>query len=62
MALICDTSGVYALYDRDDAAHRATLAVVELETGSMLLPVILLAEIDYLLHARLGADAAFDFI
>ena len=26
MALICDTSGVYAIYDRDDATHTATLA------------------------------------
>jgi predicted nucleic acid-binding protein len=60
--LICDTSGVYALYDADDAEHEATKAVVQVETGPLLLPVILLAEIDYLLHARLGPDAALDFL
>jgi len=29
VALICDTSGVYALYDVDDAQHLAATAVVE---------------------------------
>ena len=58
MALICDTSGVYSLYDADDAGYAATTRVVESEAGPLLLPVILLAEIDYLLHSRLRADAA----
>jgi predicted nucleic acid-binding protein len=62
MALICDTSGVYALYDADDAAHEATARAVASEPGPLFLPVILLAEIDYLLHTRLGADAAFDLL
>ena len=31
MALICDTGGVYALYDADDAHHAAVRAVVETE-------------------------------
>ncbi len=62
MALICDTGAVYALYDADDAHHAAAKAVVENEAGPLLLPVILLAEIDYLLTARLGTDAALDFL
>jgi uncharacterized protein len=62
MALICDTSGVVALYDADDAQHLACAAVVEWEPGALLLPVILLAEIDYLLRLRLGSDAALEFI
>ena len=37
-------------------------AVCEAESGPLLLPVILLAEIDYLLHSRLGPDAARDFV
>ena len=49
MALICDTGGVYALYDADDAQHAAVREVVEAEPGPLFLPVILLAEIDYLL-------------
>jgi predicted nucleic acid-binding protein len=60
--LICDTSGVYSLDDADDAGYAATTSVVESEAGPLLLPVILLAEIDYLLHSRLGADAAFQFL
>jgi len=62
MALICDTSGVYALYDTDDAQHEATAKLIKAEPGPLLLPVILLAEIDYLLNRRLGHDAAFEFI
>ncbi|MEI8020621.1 MAG: PIN domain-containing protein [Schlesneria sp.] len=62
MALICDTSGVFALYDIDDTHHQSTVDVVQSESGPLLLPVILLAEIDYLLHQRLGREAAFEFI
>ena len=62
MALICDTGAVYALYDADDAHHAAAKAVVENEAGPLLLPVVLLAEIDYLLTTRLGTDAALDFL
>ena len=62
MALICDTSGIFALYDADNVDHTATVAVVEAEGDQLLVPVVLLAEIDYLLHSRLGADAARDFL
>ena len=58
MALICDTSGLFALYDTSNVDHGATAAVVEEEPGELLVPVLLLVEIDYLLHSRLGADAA----
>lgn len=62
MALICDTSGVYALYDTDDAHHEATTTLIKAESGPLFLPVILLAEIDFLLSRRLGHSAAFEFI
>jgi predicted nucleic acid-binding protein len=62
MALICDTGAVYALYDADDMHHAAAKAVVETEAGPLFLPIVLLAEIDYLLTTRLGADAALDFL
>ena len=62
MALICDTSGIFALYDADSAEHSATSAVVAAEIGPLLVPVVLLAEVDYLLHSRLGANAALDFL
>lgn len=62
MALICDTGGVYAIHDADDPHHAAVKFVVEVERGQLFLPVILLAEIDYLLTSRLGVDAALDFL
>jgi len=62
MALICDTSGLFALYDTDDAHHETTTTLIKAESGPLFLPVILLAEIDYLLNQRLGHSAAFEFI
>jgi predicted nucleic acid-binding protein len=62
MALICDTGAVYALYDADDVHHTAAKAVVAGEAGPLFLPLVLLAEIDYLLTTRLGIDAALDFL
>ncbi len=43
MALICDTSGVYALYDSDDAEHEATAQPIKVKPGPLLLPVIQVA-------------------
>jgi predicted nucleic acid-binding protein len=62
MALICDTGAVYALYDADDMHHGAATALLGVETGPLFLPVLLLAEIDYLLTTRLGAAAGIDFL
>jgi len=57
-----DTGAIYALYDADDEHHLACRSVIEVERGPLFLPVVLLAEIDYLLTARLGSDAALDFL
>ena len=54
MALICDTGGVYALYDADDAYHVAVRAVVEAESGPLFLLTILLAELDISADDTLG--------
>jgi predicted nucleic acid-binding protein len=62
MAVVCDTGAVYALYDADDDHHFECRAFVEAERGPLLLPVVLLAEIDYLLSTRLGSDAALKFL
>jgi predicted nucleic acid-binding protein len=62
MALICDTGGVYALYDADDAHHESVRRCLEAEPGPLFQPVILLAKIDYLLQARLGVGASLDFL
>jgi predicted nucleic acid-binding protein len=62
MAVICDTGAVYALYDADDIHHLAAKSLIETEPGPLFLPVILLAELDYLLTARLGANAAVELL
>ena len=62
MAVVCDTGAIYALYDADDEHHLACRSVVEAERGPLFLPVVLLAEIDYLLTACLGGAAALEFL
>jgi hypothetical protein len=57
VALIADSGGLYALYDSRDKSHRAIKEVVRAETGPMILPVAILAELDYLLRVRLGVRA-----
>ena len=62
MALIADSGAVYALYDEDDRWHHSIAAVVEREPGALIVPMAILAEIDYLLLKRLGVDAELDFL
>jgi predicted nucleic acid-binding protein len=62
VALIADSSGIYALYDRRDKHHRAVRATVEQERGPILIPVAILSEVDYLLRSRLGVDAELRFL
>jgi predicted nucleic acid-binding protein len=62
MAVVCDTGAIFALYDADDAHHEAVKSFAETEPGPLFLPVVLLAEIDYLLSTRLSQDAALDFL
>lgn len=62
MALICDTGALFALDDADDAHHADVRASVERERGDVFVPVVLLAEIDYMLTSRLSDAAARDFL
>lgn len=62
MALVADSGAVYALYDRDDNHHKAVKAVVNREFGPLLVPMAILAEIDYLLRTRLGTLATQRFV
>jgi len=38
MAVICDTGGVYALYDTDHAHHEATTTLIKAEPGPLFPP------------------------
>jgi hypothetical protein len=62
MAVIADSGALYALYDRRDRNHRRVAAAVAEETGAILIPAAVLAEIDYLLRVRLGAKAGQQFL
>lgn len=62
MALVADSGALYALYDARDRHHRAVIRVVERERGPILIPVAILAEIDYLLRVRLGSRAVLKFL
>ncbi len=62
MALIADSGAVYALYDARDRHHARVVEVVKNENGAIMIPMAILAEIDYLLHVRLGSRAVSRFL
>lgn len=56
--LVCDTSGLLAALDRADAAHEQCRRAVEQHDGALLLPALVLAELDHLVRRRLGDGPA----
>jgi predicted nucleic acid-binding protein len=61
-SLVADSGALYAIYDRHDQHHRRVRAVMEHEKGAIIVPTAILAEVDYLLGAKLGIDAELDFL
>ena len=59
--LVLDTSGVVALYDASATAHAGAVEAVR-AAALRLVPAAILAEIDYMLGARLSPAAALDFL
>ena len=55
--IIADTSGMYAIFNRRQPEHQATRDAVERDGGPLLLSPLVLAELDYFILARLGAQA-----
>lgn len=62
MTLIADSGALYALYDADDAHHLTVLKAVGAEKGAIIVPTVILVEVDYLLREFLGVDAELDFL
>lgn len=62
MTLVADSGALYALYDADDAHHSEVRQVIDREQGNIILPTVILAELDYLLREFLGVDAELDFL
>jgi predicted nucleic acid-binding protein len=55
--LLCDTSGLIAYLDASDARHTEVDAAIADDPGPFIVSPYVLAELDYLLATRRGADA-----
>jgi len=62
MAIVADSGGIYALYDADDAHHGVVVAGMAKDPGPIIIPMAVLAEIDYLLRVHLGTEAEIGFL
>jgi predicted nucleic acid-binding protein len=55
--LICDTSGLLAYFNDREDDHAAVAAVVDVETGPLVVSPYVLAELDHLVTTRYGIQA-----
>jgi predicted nucleic acid-binding protein len=62
VTLIIDAAPLIALGDRRDPLHHAVLQTLESESGDLVVPAPVSAEIDHLLRSRGGRDAARRFL
>ncbi len=60
--ILLDTSGVLPWIDRWHPTHQRTVEVIEAHPGPFVLTPAVLAELDYMLYARLGAGAQRSFL
>jgi predicted nucleic acid-binding protein len=58
MALVLDTSGLYALLDRADPDHERCVSAAE-AFSDFIIPALVLVEVDYWLRKRGGGPEAF---
>jgi predicted nucleic acid-binding protein len=62
VTIIVDTSAVLAAFDEDQDGHSAVAATLKAARGEpLVLSPMIVAEADYMLYSRLGADAARAF-
>jgi predicted nucleic acid-binding protein len=57
MALLLDTGALYAYYDRDDDWHERMRTLIDGESGPLLLPAVVIPEVDHLLGRAIGPHA-----
>jgi predicted nucleic acid-binding protein len=62
VTLICDAAPLVALADRGDPRREQILAALESESGELVLPAPVSAEVDYMLGERLGQPARRAFL
>ncbi len=59
---ILDSGFLYAITDKDDAHYQAATETLKNFRGRLILPVTILVETAYLIHAHLGHSAMRDFV
>lgn len=60
--IILDSSGLLALLDRGEPDHQAVHALIAKRPGPRLVTDLVLAEVDFLILKRLGAEAERAFV
>ena len=55
--IVCDTSGLLAAYDQEEPDGPAVRALLDAETGTLIVSPFVLAELDYMLLSRAGIQA-----
>ncbi|MFM7212900.1 MAG: PIN domain-containing protein [Actinomycetota bacterium] len=55
--ILADTSGLLSLYNRREPTHPSVAEAVAQEQGPFVVSPYVVAELDYLVSTRLGADA-----
>lgn len=55
--ILADTSGLLSLYNRREPTHATVVEAVAQEQGPFVVSPYVVAELDYLVATRLGADA-----
>jgi predicted nucleic acid-binding protein len=61
-AALLDSGFLYATTDKDDAHYSATIQALKDFDGRLILPVTILVETAYLIHARIGHPAMRRFV
>lgn len=62
MALICDTGPLLAALDAADSDHARCVALLGDATEDLVVPTLVLAELDYWCQRRLGGPAWLSFL
>ncbi len=62
MPLVLDTGPLLAALDRADPDHTRCVELIETSTADLVVPGLVLAELDYWCHERLGGDVWLAFL
>lgn len=62
VAVLVDAGPLFAYIDADDAHHQECLALLTSHPGPLAVPVLVVAEVAYLVQTRLGPEAEVRFL